>query len=178
MNQLYLIGGNDTIKHAIAVHNEIKNRKLNIALCVNLKAINKDIAYFDTCFGFESAVEETQRFIEEGYALSKSTFNSAGNFSPIQYSLKSLVDFQVSSRWMRSVQLGMQTSAWCPSSVTTCTAKKGCCTTLQAASRRKGTASWCTHRVLPTQPETSHRTCTRTCCTGKRQCRTLLSTSS
>jgi 6-phosphofructokinase len=51
---------------------------LNIALCVNLKAINKDIAFFDTCFGFESAVEETQRFIEEGYALCKSNYNSVG----------------------------------------------------------------------------------------------------
>lgn len=78
VNQLYLIGGNDTIKHTIELYKEIKRRQLNIAICVNLKAINKDTAYFDTCFGFESAVEETQRFIEEGYALSKSNFNSVG----------------------------------------------------------------------------------------------------
>jgi 6-phosphofructokinase len=47
-------------------------------VCIILKAINKDIAYFDNCFGFESAVEETQKFIEEGYALSKSSYNSVG----------------------------------------------------------------------------------------------------
>lgn len=82
VNQLYLIGGNDTIRHSIELYKEIKKRKLNIALCVNLKAINKDIAYFDTCFGFESAVEETQRFIEEGYALCKSNYNSVGT-SPL-----------------------------------------------------------------------------------------------
>ena len=78
VNQLYHIGGNNTIKSTIEIYKEIEKRKLNIALCVNLKAVNKDIAYFDTCFGFESAVEETQRFIEEGYALSKSNFNSVG----------------------------------------------------------------------------------------------------
>ena len=64
INQLYLIGGNDTIKLTIEIYKEIKKRKLNIAICVNLKAINKDTAFFDTCFGFESAVEETQRFVE------------------------------------------------------------------------------------------------------------------
>jgi 6-phosphofructokinase len=51
-----MIGGNDTIKQATEITKEIKRRKLNIALCVCLKAINKDIAYFDNCFGFESAV--------------------------------------------------------------------------------------------------------------------------
>ena len=80
INHLYLIGGNDTMKNATEIYREIKRRKLNIAICVNLKAINKDIAYFDNCFGFESAVEETQRFIEEGYALSKSNYNSVGTF--------------------------------------------------------------------------------------------------
>jgi hypothetical protein len=48
-------------------------------MCVMLKAINKDLAIFDTCFGFESAVEQTQSFVEEGYALSKANFNSVCN---------------------------------------------------------------------------------------------------
>jgi 6-phosphofructokinase len=52
INQLYMIGGNDTLQYAVILHREIKKKKLNIAICVNLKAINKDIAYFDTCFGF------------------------------------------------------------------------------------------------------------------------------
>lgn len=83
VNQLYLIGGNDTVKYAEEIYKEIKRRKLNCALCVSLKAINKDIAYFDTCYGFESAVEETGRFIEDGYALSKSNYNSAGTITSI-----------------------------------------------------------------------------------------------
>ena len=44
---------------------------------------NKDIAYFDNCFGFESAAEEAQKFIEEGYALSSSNFNSVGRLKII-----------------------------------------------------------------------------------------------
>lgn len=86
VNQVYLIGGNDTLKNAYELYKEIKGRQLNIALSVILKAINKDIAFFDTCFGFESAVEESQRFIEEGYALVKSNFNSVGTLPLTQFS--------------------------------------------------------------------------------------------
>ena len=59
-----MIGGNNTVESANKIYREIKRRGLNIALCVCLKAINKDIAFFDNCFGFESAVEEAQRFID------------------------------------------------------------------------------------------------------------------
>ena len=52
VNHLYMIGGNKTIESANKIYKEIKSRKLNIAICVCLKAINKDIAYFDNCFGF------------------------------------------------------------------------------------------------------------------------------
>jgi len=52
INQLYMVGGNDTLQYARSLYHEIKKRKVNIAMCVNLKAVNKDIAYFDTCFGF------------------------------------------------------------------------------------------------------------------------------
>ena len=47
-----MIGGNNTISCANDIYRQIKERKLNIAICVCLKAINKDIAYFDNCFGF------------------------------------------------------------------------------------------------------------------------------
>jgi len=45
-----------------------------------LKAINKDVAIFDTCFGFETAVEEVQRYIEEGYVSAKSYKNTVSNY--------------------------------------------------------------------------------------------------
>lgn len=76
VNQLYLIGATNTFKSAALLYEEIKRRKLKIGICVLLKAINKDVAIFDTCFGFESAVEETQRFIEMGYVSSKSYHNT------------------------------------------------------------------------------------------------------
>lgn len=95
------------MKNAVDLYREIKKRQLNIAICVNLKAINKDIAYFDTCFGFESAVEETQRFIEQGYALSKSNFNSVGTSFSIKFWSKYQVDSQDFWPWMQSEQLEM-----------------------------------------------------------------------
>ena len=62
------------------IYEEIKKRKLAIGICVLLKAINKDVAIFDTCFGFESAVEETQRFIEMSYVSAKSYHHTVSNF--------------------------------------------------------------------------------------------------
>ena len=56
INQIYLIGASSTFKSAALIYEEIKRRKLRIGICVLLKAINKDVAIFDTCFGFESAV--------------------------------------------------------------------------------------------------------------------------
>lgn len=101
VNQLYLIGGNDTMRNGTEIYREIKKRQLNIAVCVILKAINKDIAYFDNCFGFESAVEETQRFIEEGYALGKSNYNSVGTSAPTQCSSKCPAGSRASWPWTR-----------------------------------------------------------------------------
>jgi 6-phosphofructokinase 1 len=80
INQIYLIGGSNTFKSAALIYEEIKRRKLKIGICVLLKAINKDVAIFDTCFGFESAVEETQRFIEMAYVSSKSYHNTVCNY--------------------------------------------------------------------------------------------------
>ena len=72
VNQLYLIGANNTMKACQALHGEIKRRKLSIAVCVLLKGINHDIPIFDSCFGFETAVEESSKVIEKAYAYSHS----------------------------------------------------------------------------------------------------------
>lgn len=80
INQIYLIGASSTFKSAAMIYEEIKRRKLRIGICVLLKAINKDVAIFDTCFGFESAVEESQRFIEMAYVSSKSYHNTVCKF--------------------------------------------------------------------------------------------------
>ena len=90
-------------------------------MCVCLKAINKDIAYIDTCFGFESAVESTQDFIEEGYALCKSNFNSVCNSDSIQPLSKFQGDSQVSSPWMLFEQLETPMPVLCHSFPSTCT---------------------------------------------------------
>lgn len=75
VNQLYLIGANNTMKACQALHQEIKKRKLAIAVVVLLKGIHHDIPIFDSCFGFETAVEESSKVIEKAYAYSHSFEN-------------------------------------------------------------------------------------------------------
>lgn len=109
VNQIYLIGATNTFKSAAMLYEEIKRRKLKIGICVLLKAINKDVAIFDTCFGFESAVEETQRFIEMGYVSSKSYHNTVCNFFILfQLLSKSRVGNQVF--WLQMLQELQETS--------------------------------------------------------------------
>jgi 6-phosphofructokinase len=55
-----------------SLHNEIRKRKLLIAVCVILKGINRDVPIFDNCFGFETAVEESTKIIEKAYSFSHS----------------------------------------------------------------------------------------------------------
>lgn len=60
------------MKACEALYKEIKAKKLPIAICVLLKGINRDIPIFDSCFGFETAVEESSRIVERAYAFSHS----------------------------------------------------------------------------------------------------------
>lgn len=63
VNQLYIVGAKKAMAVCQAIHQEIKKRKLSIAVCVLLKGINRDIPIFDSCFGFETAVEESAQVI-------------------------------------------------------------------------------------------------------------------
>jgi 6-phosphofructokinase 1 len=63
------------MKACQTLHQVIQRRKLAIAVCVLLKGINRDIPIFDSCFGFETAVEESSRIIEKAYAFSHSFQN-------------------------------------------------------------------------------------------------------
>ena len=40
-----------------------------------MKGINRDIPIFDTCFGFETAVEESCKILEHAYSTAKSHLN-------------------------------------------------------------------------------------------------------
>lgn len=63
VNQLYIIGAKKAMDVCQSVHKEIKKRRLPIAVCVLLKGIDRDIPIFDSCFGFETAVEESSKVI-------------------------------------------------------------------------------------------------------------------
>jgi 6-phosphofructokinase 1 len=75
VNQLYLIGANKTLKACKKLYEEINRRKIPVAICVILKGINRDVPIFDTCFGFETAVEESSRLLLCAYNLAKSHSN-------------------------------------------------------------------------------------------------------
>jgi 6-phosphofructokinase 1 len=75
VNQVYLIGANKTLRACQKLYDEIKRRELSIAICVILKGINRDVPIFDTCFGFETAVEESSRILLCAYNLAKSYGN-------------------------------------------------------------------------------------------------------
>lgn len=47
-----MVGAFNTFLSTYEIYQEIKHRKLAIGICVLLKSINKDVAIFDTCFGF------------------------------------------------------------------------------------------------------------------------------
>lgn len=40
-----------------------------------LKGINRDVPIFDSCFGFETAVEESSKIVEKAYSFSHSYEN-------------------------------------------------------------------------------------------------------
>lgn len=78
INQLYVIGGDGTHKGVDAIYQEIKKRKLKIAVCGLPKTIDNDLPYIDKSFGFDTAVDEAQRAIKSAYVESHSAEYGVG----------------------------------------------------------------------------------------------------
>lgn len=55
--QVYIIGGDGTIRGAKKIYEEVKRRKLKVAIVSIPKTIDNDIPVIDKSFGFETAVE-------------------------------------------------------------------------------------------------------------------------
>ncbi|XP_043693675.1 LOW QUALITY PROTEIN: ATP-dependent 6-phosphofructokinase 2-like [Telopea speciosissima] len=62
-NQVYIIGGDGTMRGAVAIFNEIRRRKLNVAVAGIPKTVDNDVGIIDRSFGFQTAVEKAQQAI-------------------------------------------------------------------------------------------------------------------
>ncbi len=78
INQLYVIGGDGTHKGIQRLANEIRKRKLKIALVGVPKTIDNDIQIIDYSFGFSSAVQAAVKAIESANVEANCAENGIG----------------------------------------------------------------------------------------------------
>ncbi|XP_057956942.1 ATP-dependent 6-phosphofructokinase 6-like [Malania oleifera] len=78
INQVYIIGGDGTLKGASAIFEEIRRRGLYVSVVGIPKTIDNDIPVVDKSFGFATAVEEAQRAINAAHVEAESMENGIG----------------------------------------------------------------------------------------------------
>ncbi|GAB2298997.1 phosphofructokinase beta-subunit [Dionaea muscipula] len=77
-NQVYIIGGDGTMRGAVMIYNEIRRRKLNIAVAGIPKTVDNDVGIIDQSFGFLTAVEMAQQAISAATVEAESAVNGIG----------------------------------------------------------------------------------------------------
>jgi 6-phosphofructokinase 1 len=75
---LFVIGGDGTLKGAMAIVAEIERRKLQIAVVGVPKTIDNDIHFIDRSFGFESAFSAAVEVIRSAHVEAKGAHNGIG----------------------------------------------------------------------------------------------------
>ncbi len=75
---LFVIGGDGTIRGAMAIAEEIKRRKRKIAVVGIPKTIDNDIQYIDRSFGFETAFSEAVTVIKSANVEANGARNGVG----------------------------------------------------------------------------------------------------
>jgi 6-phosphofructokinase 1 len=78
INILFCIGGDGTLRGALAIHDEIKRRGLSISVIGIPKTIDNDISMVQKTFGFSTAFAKAVDAIESAYAESKGALNGIG----------------------------------------------------------------------------------------------------
>ncbi|PKI47170.1 ATP-dependent 6-phosphofructokinase 6-like [Punica granatum] len=78
INQVYIIGGDGTLRGASVIYQEIRRRGLKVAVAGIPKTIDNDIPVIDKSFGFDTAVEEAQRAINAAHVEAESVENGIG----------------------------------------------------------------------------------------------------
>lgn len=77
-NQVFIVGGDGTMRGALKVFDEIKDRKLNIAVAGIPKTVDNDVGIIDRSFGFQTAVEMAQQSINAAHVEAESAVNGIG----------------------------------------------------------------------------------------------------
>ncbi|CDP04555.1 unnamed protein product [Coffea canephora] len=77
-NQVYIIGGDGTMRGAVKIFEEIKRRKLKIAVAGIPKTVDNDVGVIDRSFGFQTAVEMAQQAISAAHVEAESAVNGVG----------------------------------------------------------------------------------------------------
>lgn len=78
INILFTIGGDGTLVGANAIHDEIKRRKIPIALIGIPKTIDNDVLWVSKTFGFESAVGKAVEALRCAQTEARSAFHGIG----------------------------------------------------------------------------------------------------
>ncbi|OEL35106.1 ATP-dependent 6-phosphofructokinase 2 [Dichanthelium oligosanthes] len=76
--QVYAIGGDGTMRGAVAIFQEFKRRGLNISITGIPKTVDNDIGIIDRSFGFQTAVEIAQQAIDAAHVEAVSAVNGIG----------------------------------------------------------------------------------------------------
>ncbi|XP_004236642.1 ATP-dependent 6-phosphofructokinase 2 [Solanum lycopersicum] len=77
-NQLYIIGGDGTMRGAVEIFEELKQRKLYISVVGIPKTVDNDVGIIDRSFGFQTAVEMAQQAINAAHVEAESAVNGIG----------------------------------------------------------------------------------------------------
>ncbi|EXB64616.1 6-phosphofructokinase 2 [Morus notabilis] len=77
-NQVYIIGGDGTMRGAVEICNAIRRRKLNVAVTGIPKTVDNDVGIIDRSFGFQTAVEMAQQAISAAHVEAESAVNGIG----------------------------------------------------------------------------------------------------
>ncbi|RDX65517.1 ATP-dependent 6-phosphofructokinase 2, partial [Mucuna pruriens] len=77
-NQVYIIGGDGTMRGAVKIFDEIRHRKLEVAVVGIPKTVDNDVGIIDRSFGFQTAVEMAEQAISAGHVEAESAVNGIG----------------------------------------------------------------------------------------------------
>ncbi|KAK7261136.1 hypothetical protein RIF29_27440 [Crotalaria pallida] len=77
-NQVYIIGGDGTMRGAVKIFDEIRSRKMNVGVVGIPKTVDNDIGIIDRSFGFQTAVEMAQQAINAAHVEAESAVNGVG----------------------------------------------------------------------------------------------------
>jgi len=78
VDMLFTIGGDGTMKGALAIHEEIKRRKLPVAVVGIPKTIDNDIPFVRRSFGFETAVDIACQAVHAAHTEAEGVENGIG----------------------------------------------------------------------------------------------------